>query len=597
MSQQQSQDDGLERVTLRMPSQQVNWLEADVEAGKFPNRSEAIRYIVASYYDQPEFSRDVEVVESRKGAPKGGWPTDESDNANEEFDPAADVERVRKLRRNGEAADDAPEVSPDPDDDASDASDVDEPQLPETGQVSTEEPSIDGDGAAISALEGDDPESEVDERTEPEPVVDDPDDDTDADELLDHTDPEDLQHAYDEADGNVSAASERFEIGYNAVRERMIDAGVYERRSYGEDSQTDDEDDPEYDLDPNELEQAYEDTGGVITDVADQFEAPYKVVYRHLVDHLIHEPGPRAPREKSWWCGTCHDGPMSRVGVKRHHSQKHDGDLVILDHEPVAEEEEEPDAVQDDDSDDDVDDEGSPYTIDNPEGYLTTLKLDENAALKTAHGDVCEILGVDGDETVAYWSQDGSIHLVGPDGPIPDEDAVDDLRFCDTRSEYNRAAFNIQRGPLKAIGGTPDGDVKLFDRGDRVLIRAVDDDGELLGEDVESVEPDVDDGPDDPSSETPEPVPFVDYANQDHDDVTLSGIPVDVPDGVTADSLQDAVRSGDCRTIGDVCDWIGLELDGNGTGRGAVRSALHRLGLYEELDDPEGDTHEVVHRA
>ncbi|KDE59448.1 hypothetical protein EL22_21810 [Halostagnicola sp. A56] len=58
------------------------------------------------------------------------------------------------------------------------------------------------------------------------------DDEGDATEAtLDHTDTEDLERAYNAADGNISAAAERFEVGYSAVYNRMVENGIHERQS------------------------------------------------------------------------------------------------------------------------------------------------------------------------------------------------------------------------------------------------------------------------------------------------------------------------------------------------------------------------------
>ncbi|WP_092903782.1 hypothetical protein [Halostagnicola kamekurae] len=48
---------------------------------------------------------------------------------------------------------------------------------------------------------------------------------------LDHTDTEDLERAYNAADGNISAAAERFDVGYGAVYNRMVENGIHERQS------------------------------------------------------------------------------------------------------------------------------------------------------------------------------------------------------------------------------------------------------------------------------------------------------------------------------------------------------------------------------
>ncbi|MDJ1433548.1 hypothetical protein [Halostagnicola sp. A-GB9-2] len=52
--------------------------------------------------------------------------------------------------------------------------------------------------------------------------------DPDETDVLDHTVTEDLERAYDEADGNISTAAERFEVGYGAVYRQMTNRGVHE---------------------------------------------------------------------------------------------------------------------------------------------------------------------------------------------------------------------------------------------------------------------------------------------------------------------------------------------------------------------------------
>ncbi|MFP4590849.1 MAG: ribbon-helix-helix domain-containing protein [Halobacteriales archaeon] len=44
----------MERVTLRIPEQQIDGVERLVESGEFPNRSEAIRSAVRELIDQKE---------------------------------------------------------------------------------------------------------------------------------------------------------------------------------------------------------------------------------------------------------------------------------------------------------------------------------------------------------------------------------------------------------------------------------------------------------------------------------------------------------------------------------------------------------------
>lgn len=50
---------------------------------------------------------------------------------------------------------------------------------------------------------------------------------------LDHSDPEDLQTAYEEADGCIADAAERFAVTYQTVRYHLIDAGIHEPQERG----------------------------------------------------------------------------------------------------------------------------------------------------------------------------------------------------------------------------------------------------------------------------------------------------------------------------------------------------------------------------
>lgn len=52
---------------------------------------------------------------------------------------------------------------------------------------------------------------------------------------LDHDDPEHLEWAFEEFD-TISRAADEFDASYPTVRARMIDAGVYEPRSYGQEN-------------------------------------------------------------------------------------------------------------------------------------------------------------------------------------------------------------------------------------------------------------------------------------------------------------------------------------------------------------------------
>ncbi|MDS0297847.1 ribbon-helix-helix domain-containing protein [Halogeometricum sp. S1BR25-6] len=56
----------MERVTLRIPKQQIEEVERMVETGEFPNRSEAIRSAVREMLNEQQ-------VENRESSTKRGW--------------------------------------------------------------------------------------------------------------------------------------------------------------------------------------------------------------------------------------------------------------------------------------------------------------------------------------------------------------------------------------------------------------------------------------------------------------------------------------------------------------------------------------------
>jgi Arc/MetJ-type ribon-helix-helix transcriptional regulator len=56
----------MERVTLRIPKQQIEEVEQMVETGQYPNRSEAIRSAVRDMLDEQD-------VESRESPTKRTW--------------------------------------------------------------------------------------------------------------------------------------------------------------------------------------------------------------------------------------------------------------------------------------------------------------------------------------------------------------------------------------------------------------------------------------------------------------------------------------------------------------------------------------------
>ena len=57
----------MERVTLRIPKQQIEEVERMVETGEFPNRSEAIRSAVREMLNEQGETREAE------SAGKRGW--------------------------------------------------------------------------------------------------------------------------------------------------------------------------------------------------------------------------------------------------------------------------------------------------------------------------------------------------------------------------------------------------------------------------------------------------------------------------------------------------------------------------------------------
>lgn len=50
------------------------------------------------------------------------------------------------------------------------------------------------------------------------------------------------------------------------------------------------------------------------------------------------EPTDAADADDEYWCGRCGDGPNTENGVKIHTGHKHDGEPVVLDHRPDADE-------------------------------------------------------------------------------------------------------------------------------------------------------------------------------------------------------------------------------------------------------------------
>ncbi|WP_156184059.1 hypothetical protein [Halostagnicola sp. A56] len=132
--------------------------------------------------------------------------------------------------------------------------------------------------ADLDAIAGVEPRTQPDTDQE-EIAVDGESDDTDdaeeTAELLDHTKTEDLQRAYDEADGNISQASERFEVGYAAVYRQMKNHGVHETDSEnGTSTEDDTESEPEsevpVDLEEDAADDAPADTGDDVQEATDE---------------------------------------------------------------------------------------------------------------------------------------------------------------------------------------------------------------------------------------------------------------------------------------------------------------------------------------
>lgn len=61
-------EDNMERVTLRIPEQQIEEVERMVETGQFPNRSEAIRSAVREMLNERSTHRDAQQTQERPWA-------------------------------------------------------------------------------------------------------------------------------------------------------------------------------------------------------------------------------------------------------------------------------------------------------------------------------------------------------------------------------------------------------------------------------------------------------------------------------------------------------------------------------------------------
>ncbi|AHG00941.1 hypothetical protein HALLA_12250 [Halostagnicola larsenii XH-48] len=133
----------------------------------------------------------------------------------------------------------------------------------------------DGD---LDTVAGDELDNQPDTDQEEIAVDGEPEDTDEAEEtvdLLDHTKTEDLELAYDEADGNISQASERFEVGYAAVYRRMKDHGVHETDSEnGSSTEDDTESEPEseapVDLEEDAADDAPAGTGDDVQETTDE---------------------------------------------------------------------------------------------------------------------------------------------------------------------------------------------------------------------------------------------------------------------------------------------------------------------------------------
>ena len=83
-----------------------------------------------------------------------------------------------------------------------------------------------------------------------------PGDASDGDVVLDHTSTDDLERAYEEADGNIKQASEMFGVGYTTVYRKMREHDVHESVNQGIETNDDAEDDAESDVDVDVDEEA-----------------------------------------------------------------------------------------------------------------------------------------------------------------------------------------------------------------------------------------------------------------------------------------------------------------------------------------------------
>lgn len=135
-----------------------------------------------------------------------------------------------------------------------------------------------------------------------------------------------------------------------------------------------------------------------------------------------------------FWCGICGAGPMSEQGVKIHHGQKHEGEPLIEDSEPILESAEDPDGddVHDPDPDDVDDDEVGDVDADEED-----FEIDPDQLLEELEATAEEIAeGIEESDVDAQPEQhNGELELsrYGLNGSPPEpDDLVDALDGAQT---------------------------------------------------------------------------------------------------------------------------------------------------------------------
>ena len=109
---------------------------------------------------------------------------------------------------------------------------------------------------------------------------------------MDHTVTEDLEQAYEAANGNISAAAEHFEVGYGAVYRRMVEHGIHERKSTSTEDDTETTSEAPVDLEEDAQDDAPAGTGD---DESDSLAPPHGQETRSSIQEETNEQMSEVP--------------------------------------------------------------------------------------------------------------------------------------------------------------------------------------------------------------------------------------------------------------------------------------------------------------